>query len=211
MLVSRSCHFSQQQLSSSVQGRFSFVHFSFLLPTSVRHFLRQSCTRRRALYCLARANSTATSRHPSAVSHSFRLDPAPDFVVVVVVVARPAKTTACHVRVPHTRNPRPRGVEPCMYVMVIMMVIVIVVASAFLSFANPREPTLGGFRVRLHHGNSIRFYYQLAVADDHNHSLVGNKIAVFVLQSLGCDVAAINTVNFSPSVRPSTPTSSPPY
>ncbi len=26
---------------------------------------------------------------------------------------------------------------------------------------------------------------------------VGNKIAVFVLQSLGCDVAALNTVQFS--------------
>ena len=28
-------------------------------------------------------------------------------------------------------------------------------------------------------------------------SNVGNKIAVFVLQSLGCDVAALNTVQFS--------------
>ena len=27
-------------------------------------------------------------------------------------------------------------------------------------------------------------------------SNVGNKIAVFVLQSLGCDVAALNTVQF---------------
>lgn len=28
-------------------------------------------------------------------------------------------------------------------------------------------------------------------------SYVGNKIAVFVLQALGCDVAALNTVQFS--------------
>ncbi|KAK7923117.1 pyridoxal kinase [Apiospora marii] len=32
---------------------------------------------------------------------------------------------------------------------------------------------------------------------DYLHSNVGNKIAVFVLQSLGCDVAALNTVQFS--------------
>ena len=32
---------------------------------------------------------------------------------------------------------------------------------------------------------------------DQQPSYVGNKIAVFVLQSLGCDVAALNTVQFS--------------
>jgi pyridoxine kinase len=37
----------------------------------------------------------------------------------------------------------------------------------------------------------------LAVASHVVSGYVGNKIAVFVLQSLGCDVAALNTVQFS--------------
>ncbi|KAK6842636.1 pyridoxine kinase [Apiospora arundinis] len=37
----------------------------------------------------------------------------------------------------------------------------------------------------------------LAVASHVVSGNVGNKIAVFVLQSLGCDVAALNTVQFS--------------
>ncbi|KAK8090036.1 pyridoxine kinase [Apiospora hydei] len=37
----------------------------------------------------------------------------------------------------------------------------------------------------------------LAVASHVGEHNVGNKIAVFVLQSLGCDVAALNTVQFS--------------
>jgi hypothetical protein len=39
----------------------------------------------------------------------------------------------------------------------------------------------------------------LAVASHVVSGYVGNKIAVFVLQSLGCDVAALNTVQFSTS------------
>ena len=37
----------------------------------------------------------------------------------------------------------------------------------------------------------------LLLLTDYLYSNVGNKIAVFVLQSLGCDVAALNTVQFS--------------
>ncbi|KAK5990878.1 Proliferating cell nuclear antigen [Cladobotryum mycophilum] len=40
----------------------------------------------------------------------------------------------------------------------------------------------------------LRFYLAPKIGDDDN---VGNKVAVFVLQSLGCDVAALNTVQFS--------------
>ncbi|GJN73176.1 putative pyridoxal kinase [Purpureocillium lilacinum] len=40
----------------------------------------------------------------------------------------------------------------------------------------------------------------LAVASHVVSGYVGNKIAVFVLQSLGCDVAALNTVQFSTKV-----------
>ncbi|KAG7151590.1 Pyridoxal kinase like protein [Verticillium longisporum] len=38
----------------------------------------------------------------------------------------------------------------------------------------------------------------LAVASHVVSGNVGNKIAVFTLQSLGCEVAALNTVQFSP-------------
>jgi len=37
----------------------------------------------------------------------------------------------------------------------------------------------------------------LAIASHVVHGYVGNKMATFVMQSLGCDVSAINTVHYS--------------
>lgn len=41
--------------------------------------------------------------------------------------------------------------------------------------------------------------FEEALTKDLQNSYVGNKIAVFTMQSLGCDVAALNTVQFSMS------------
>jgi len=47
--------------------------------------------------------------------------------------------------------------------------------------------------------SSISFFLSLSSRNRY----VGNKMATFALQALGCDVAAINTVNFSKLTAPS--------